>query len=231
MGNQPSVDWGHSVAETDMNSEFIMLYSTIHTRTRSIRMKFRQLGAILGIKGVLCIISMTMIVLAFVVYTVSLVITPTLQFTTGATSSSWTVYINDVNKARYLPGGMAEPTFNASDPNSYAFMVVTDANQVCAVKIELTSAVNASKFSNFNITIEYWNNVAWVSGTLYSAATGSTTKSYINGLTAGDFGYVHQDLSTTRYYLIKVTYSYDKVGETTQVASTFQFTPLPQNSF
>jgi hypothetical protein len=194
-------------------------------------MKSRQLGAILGIKGALCIISMTMIVLALIVYTVSLVITPTLQFTTGAASSSWTVYVNDVNKARYLPGGMAEPTFNASNPNSYAFKVVTDANQVCAVKIELTSAVNASKFSNFNITIEYWNSVTWVSGTLYSAATGSTTKSYINGLTAGDFGYVHQDLSTTRYYLIKVTYSYDKVGETTQVASTFQFTPLPQNSF
>lgn len=194
-------------------------------------MKFRQLGAILGIKGALCIICMTMIVLALIVYTVSLVITPTLQFTTGAASSSWTVYVNDVNKARYLPGGMAEPTFNASNPNSYVFKVVTDANQVCAVKIELTSAVNSSKFSNFNITIEYWNGVAWVSGTLYSAATGSTTKSYINGLTAGDFGYVHQDLSTTGYYLIKVTYSYDKVDETTQVASTFQFTPLPQNSF
>lgn len=194
-------------------------------------MKFRQLGAILGIKGALCIIFMTMIVLALIVYTVSVSITPTLQFTTGAASSSWTVYINDVNKERYLPGGMAEPTFNAGNPDSYAFKVVTDANQVCAVKIELTSAVNASKFSNFNITIEYWNSVAWVSGTLYNAATGSTAKSYINGLTAGDSGYVHQDLSTTGYYLIKVTYSYDKVGETTQVASTFQFTPLPQNSF
>ena len=194
-------------------------------------MKFKQLGAMLGIKGALCIICMTMIVLALIVYTVSLVITPTLQFTTGAVSSSWTVYVNDVNKARYLPGGMAEPTFNASNPNTYAFKIVTDANQVCAVKIELTSAVNSSKFSNFNITIEYWSGVAWVSGTLYSAATGSTTKSYINGLSAWDFGYVHQDLSTTRYYLIKVTYSYDKVGETTQVASIFQFTPLPQDSF
>jgi hypothetical protein len=194
-------------------------------------MKFRQLGVILGIKGALCIISLTMIVFSLIVYTASLVITPTLQFTTGATSSSWTVYVNDVNKARYLPGGMAEPTFNASNPNSYSFRVVTDANQVCAVRIELTSVVNASKFSNFNITIEYWNNVAWASGTLYNAATGSTAKPYINGLTAGDFGYVHHDLSTTRYYLIKVTYSYDKVGETTQVAAAFKFTPIPQISF
>jgi len=194
-------------------------------------MKLRQLGATLGIKGALCIISMMMIALALMVYTVSLVVTPTAQFTIGSASSSWTVYVNDVNKARYLPGGMAESTFNASNPNSYAFKVVTDANQVCAVRIELTSAVNSSKFSNFNITIEYWNNVAWVPGTLYNAATGSTAKPYINGLTAGDFGYVHQDLSTIRYYLIKVTYSYDKVGETTQVATTFQFTPIPQSSF
>jgi hypothetical protein len=108
---------------------------------------------------------------------------------------------------------------------------VTDANQVCAIRIELTSAVNASKFSNFNITTEYWSGAAWVSGTLYTAATGSTVKSYVNGLTAGDFGYIHQDLSITRYYLIKVTYSYDKVAETAQVATTFQYTPLPQNSF
>jgi hypothetical protein len=214
-----------------MNSEFITLYSTIQTKTTSIRMKFRQLGTMLGVKGVLCIISMTMIVLALMVYTVSIAITPTLQFTTGAASSSWIVYVNDVNKARYLPGGMAQPTFNASNPNTYAFKVVTDVNQVCAVKIELTAAVNASKFSNFTITIEYWNSVAWVSGTLYTAATGSTTKPYINGLTIGDSGYVHQDLSTTRYYLIKVTYSYDKVSDTTQIATTFQFTPLPQGSF
>jgi hypothetical protein len=214
-----------------MNSEFIMLYSAIHPKTRLIKMKARQLGAILGIKGTLCIICMTVIVLALIVYTASTVITPTLQFTAGAASSSWTVYINDVNKARYLPGGMAQPTFNASNPNTYAFKVVTDANQVCAIRIELTSAVNASKFSNFNITTEYWTGAAWVAGPLYTATTGSTVKPYINGLTAGDFGYIHQDLSITRYYLIKVTYSYDKVAETAQVATTFQYTPLPQDSF
>jgi hypothetical protein len=201
------------------------------TETKSIRMKFKRLGAMLGVKGVLCIISLTMIVVALVIYTVSVAITPTLQFSTGAASSSWTVYVNDVNKARYLPGGATESTFNASNPNTYAFKVVTDANQVCAVKIELTSAVNASKFSNFNITLEYWNSTAWVSGTLYNAATGSTAKSYMDGLAAGDSGYVHQGISTTQCYLIKVTYSYDKVDETTQVATTFQYTPLPQSSF
>ncbi len=194
-------------------------------------MQFRKLGTILGAKGVLSIISLTMIVLALLVYVVSVTIIPTLQFTVGTASSSWIVYVNDVNKARYLPGGMTEPTFNASDTNSYAFKVVTDADQVCAVKIELTSPVNASKFSNFDITIEYWNDTAWVSGILYTASTGSTAKPYINGIIAGDSGYVHQDLSTTRYYVIKVTYSYDKVGETTQIATTFQFTPLPQDSF
>jgi len=194
-------------------------------------MEFKQLRAVLGIKGVLCTISLAMIVVALIIYTASVAITPTLQFSTGAVSASWTVYVNDVNKARYLPGGATESTFNASNPNSYAFKVVTDANQVCAVKIELTSAVNASKFSNFNITLEYWNGAAWVSGTLYDAATGSTAKSYIDGLTAGDAGYVHQDISTTQYYLIKVTYSYDKVDETTQVVATFQYTPLPQGSF
>jgi hypothetical protein len=194
-------------------------------------MRFKQLAAMLGVKGFLCVISQIMIVLALVIYTASVAITPTLQFTTGAASSSWTVYVNDVNKARYLPGGTTKPTFNASNPGSYIFKVVTDANQVCAVKIELTSPVNASKFSNFNITMEYWNNTAWVSGTLYNANTGPTTKPYIDGLAVGDSGYVHQVLSTTRYYLIKVTYSYDKVGETTQLVTTFQCTPLPQDSF
>jgi hypothetical protein len=91
--------------------------------------------------------------------------------------------------------------------------------------------MNASRFSNFSITIEYWNVTGWVSGTLYDAATGSTVKPYIDGLTAGDSGYVHQDLSTTQYYLIKVGYSYDKVDQTTQIMTPFQYTPLPENTF
>lgn len=191
----------------------------------------RKIGAILGVKGVLCFVSLIMIALALITYTATVNIVPTQQFTIGATTSSWTVYVNDADKVRYLPGGSAEPTLNTSDTNTYAFSVVTDASQVCAVKIELTSAVNNSKFSKFQITVKYWTGSAWANETLYDAATGSTTKAYINGLISGDAGYIHQSLSTTRYYLIMVTYSYDLVDETTQVAVTFQYTPLPQSSF
>ncbi len=108
---------------------------------------------------------------------------------------------------------------------------MTDADKVCAVKIELTSAVNNTKFSKFEITTKYWNGSAWDAETLYNASTGSTTKSYIDGLTPGDGGYVHQDKSETVYYLIKATYSYDKVDETTQITVTFQYTPVPQDAF
>jgi hypothetical protein len=66
---------------------------------------------------------------------------------------------------------------------------------------------------------------------LYAASTGSTTKSHINGSTGGDAGYVHQAASTTKYYEVKVTYSYDKVDATAQVTVTFQYTPLPQDNF
>jgi hypothetical protein len=191
----------------------------------------RKIRAILGVKGLLCLISLIMIALALVTYTASVTITPVKQFTIGATSDSWTVYVNDVDKMRYLPGGSSEPTCNPSNPNTYAFYVATDANQVCAVKIELTSAVNSSKFSKFQITVKYWTGSAWADATLYAGPTGGTTKAYIDGLTSGDAGYIHQDFSSTGYYLICVTYSYDLVDETTQVAVTFQYTPLPQNSF
>lgn len=191
----------------------------------------KKIGAILGAKGILSLASLTMITLALVAYTATLTINPTQQFTIGALSSSWTVYVNDVDKVRYLPGGSAEPTFDPDNSSTYAFRVVTDASQVCAVKIELTSAVNSSKFSKFQITVKYWTGAAWADETLYNAPTGSTTKPYINGLIAGDAGYIHQGLSSTRYYLIKVTYSYDLIDETTQVTTTLQYTPLPQNSF
>jgi len=192
--------------------------------------KIRKLGAVLGVKGFLCLASLTMIALALVVYTATVTITPTQQFTKGAISDSWTVYVNDVDEVRYFPGGSTEPTFNAGDPNTYAFNVTTDAQKNCSVKIELTAAVNSSKFSNFNITVEYWTGAAWADETLYAGATGSTTKSYIDGLSSGDAGYIHKSGATTRYYLIKVTYSYDQTDETTQVTVTFQYTPLPQDS-
>ena len=196
----------------------------------------RKLGAILGVKGFLCLASLTLIALASMTYTPIVYINPIQQFTIGATSASWTVYVNDVNETRYLPGSgspasSGEPTFNASDSNTYAFKVVTDANRVCAVKIELTSTVNSSKFSKFEITAKYWNGSAWDDEALYDAATGSNPKSYINGLTSGDAGYIYQGTSETAYHLIKVTYSYDQVDETTQVTVEFQYTPLPQDSF
>jgi hypothetical protein len=193
--------------------------------------KVKKIGAILGIKGVLSIASLATIAVALVVYTASVTITPTQQFTIGAASDSWTVYVNDVNQARYLPGGSAQPTFNAGNTGTYAFKVATDANKVCAVKIELTSAINSSKFSNFAITAQYWTGAAWTDATLYDAATGSTPKASINGLTVGDAAYIHHATSTTTYYLIKVTYSYDLVDATTQVTATFQYTPLPANAF
>jgi len=196
----------------------------------------KKLGVILGLKGFLCFVSLTMIALALVTYTASVTITPTQQFTVGATSASWTVYMNDVNETRYLPGsgspaGSLEPTFNASDTGTYAFKVATDANKVCAVRIELTSTVNSSKFSKFQITAKYWNGSAWDTETLYDSATGSSTKSYIDGLTSGDFGYIHQGTLETTYYLLKVVYSYDLIDEASQIAVTFQYTPLPQISF
>ncbi|MEM3464165.1 MAG: hypothetical protein QW667_06905 [Candidatus Bathyarchaeia archaeon] len=191
----------------------------------------KKLWTTLGAKGFLCIAAMIAIVLSLVAYTATVTITPTQQFTIGATTSSWTVYVNDVNENRYLPGGSTEPTLNTSDANTYAFKVVTDANQVCAVKIELLSPVDSNKFSNFNITVKSSTGGAWADETLYAAATGSTTKPYIDGLISGDAGYIHQAASTTKYYLIKVTYSYDKVDETAEIEVTFQYTPLPQDSF
>lgn len=200
-------------------------------------MKFpRNVRAVLGIKGLLCFASLTAIVLALVTYTAPVTITPTAQFTIGATTASWTVYVNDINKTRNLPGsgspaGSQTPMFSDSDPNTYAFKVITDAAQVCAVKIELTTAANSSKFSKFEITAKYWNGSTWADEALYDAPTGSTTKSYVNGLTLGDAGYIHQGITTTRYYLITVTYSYDIVDETSLITAIFQYTPLPRDAF
>lgn len=191
-------------------------------------MSLKQIATMLGVKGLLCLTSLAAVALALIAYTAVVTINPTLQFTIGATSSSWKVYINDVDKVRYLPGGSTEPTLNAGDPNTYAFKVVTDSSQACAVKIELTSAVDGSKFSKFQITVKYWDGTGWVDETLYETPTGSTTKPYIDGLTLGDSGYVRQAPSTTKYYLVKVVYSYDLTDETSQVTVSFKYTPLPQ---
>jgi hypothetical protein len=193
--------------------------------------KIKKLGALLGIKGVLSIASLATIAVALVVYSAAVTITPTQQFTIGALSDSWTVYINEVNEVRYLPGNYSAPTLNPGDTSTYAFRVVTDANKVCAIQIQMASAMSSSLFSNFDITVSYWvAGSGWTSETLYASNTGSTTISSIDGLTT-NAGYIHQAASTDRYYLVEVTYSYDIVDTTTQVTANFEYTPLAQNNF
>jgi len=178
--------------------------------------------------GVLSIASLVTIALA---YSAAVAVNSTQQFTIGASLDSWNVYINEVDEVRYLPGGYSAPTLAAGDTSTYAFRVVTDANKVCAVKIELTSAMDSGIFSNFDITVEYWADTAWAAATLYDSNAGTTTITEIDGLSAGAAGYIHQAASTTTYYLIEVTYSYDQVDTTTQVNANFQYTPLQQDDF
>ena len=153
------------------------------------------------------------------------------QLGVGTTTAAWDIYVNDVNQIRYMPGGFTEPTLDTGDTSTYAFKVVTDANRVCAVKVTITSQMDNTKFSNFEITVLSSTGGAWGAETLYAAPTGGTTKASIDGLTQGDAAYIHQPISTTKYYEIQVTYSYDLVSNNTQISVTFQFTPLPQAGF
>lgn len=202
------------------------------------RKAIKKLGMILGLKGLLSVLSVTTVVLALVSYTADVVITPTAQLIEGVTSETWTIYVNEVDQYRYLPDGSGTPAGSskpADGTSTYAFTVTADSDKVCAVQIELTSAVDSGKFSKFQITVEKWNSTssAWESETLYSAATGSAAKPYIDGLSAGpvDAGYVHQSTGATEYYLVVVQYSYDLVDTTDLITVTFQYTPLPQDSF
>ena len=200
------------------------------------KIKILRLFASLGIKGVLCLICLFIclasISFALVTYTSTVTINPTVQLSVGTTTASWTIYVNDVNQVQYMPGGSSATTLNTEDPGTYAFEVVTDANKVCAVEVGLTTAMDPVKFSNFDITVlSNSTGGSWVAETLYSAPTGSTTVASINGLNQGAVAYIHQGLSTTKYYVIQVTYSYDLVDTTTPITATFQFTPFPQTSF
>jgi hypothetical protein len=149
---------------------------------------------------------------------------PTSQFTLGASTDSWTVYINEVNQVRYLPGGSIIPI----DTSTYAFRVTTGAGKGCSVQIQLTTAMSSSLFSNFDITVMYWSSgTGWTAATLYDAASGgSPLAGPIDGLTTNP-GYIQQGANADVYYLVRVTYSYDKVDTTTPVTATFQYTPLP----
>ena len=191
----------------------------------------KRISAILGLKGVLAISSLVTIAVALVIYSAAVTVTPTQQFTIGASSASWTIYVNEVDQVRYLPGVASEPTFNDADTGTYAFKVVTDDDKVCAVEIVLNSAMDNEKFSNFNITVDAWDGDSWETATLYDAATGSTTVTDIDGLTT-TAGYIHQAAGATpTYYLVTVTYSYDLVDSNTDVTATFNYTPLPADSF
>jgi hypothetical protein len=185
--------------------------------------KLRKISALLGIKGLLAVASLTTIAVALVAYTASVTITPTTQFTLGAATDSWTVYVNDVNQVRYLPGGSTPPV----DGSTYAFTLDT-MNRDCAVQIELTAAMSSSLFSNFDITVMYWQSGSgWTSATLYDSATGGSPISSIDGTTT-NAGFIRQGLGTgPTSYLVQVTYSYDLVDTTTAVTATFQYTPLP----
>jgi len=193
--------------------------------------KVLKLFVSIGVKGALCLVCLTAVGFALFTYTSSVIISPVQQLSVGTSNTSLSIYVNEVNQTRYVPGGFSEPTLNPSDTSTYAFKVVTDSQKVCAVEVQLSSIINAGEFSNFNITVLSSTGGSWATEQLYAAATGTTAKAYINGLVQGDAGYIHQDLSTTTYYLIQVTYSYNLVNATSQIPVTFQFTPLPLNSF
>jgi hypothetical protein len=195
----------------------------------------KKIGAMLGLKGILCLAALTVVTLALVSYTATVTITPVNPFAQGAATDAWTIYVNDLDQVRYLPGEgtPAGSTVPSTSPNggsnTYAFRVDTDAGRSMAVNITLASSVDNTKFSKFEITVLFWNatDSSWDDATLYDAPTGGSTKSYIDGLT-NDFGYIQQAVSTSRYYLMKVTYSYDLVETTTAIAVNFSYTPLPQ---
>ena len=87
-------------------------------------------------------------------------------------------------------------------------------------------------FPNFEITVlSSAAGGTWSKENLYAASTGGTTKVLINGLMPGDAAYIHQDASTTKYYLIQVTYTYDPSADNTQIPASFMFTPFTQVSF
>ena len=185
--------------------------------------KIRKISALLGIKGLLAVASLTSIAVALVFYSCAVTITPQTQFTMGPTTFAWNVMVNDVNAVRYLPGGTAVPATAAN----YAFSF-DDMGRDSAVQIQLTSAMSGGLFSNFDITVMYYDSTGgWTPAQLYDAATGGSPISSIDGLTT-NAGFIRQAASTgATSYLIRVTYSYDLVDTTTPVTATFQYTPLP----
>jgi hypothetical protein len=196
--------------------------------------KLLKLIVSLGIKGVICIVCLASVGFALVTYDGTVTTTPTQQLTVGTIDSAWKIYVNEVNQVRYVPGDPDQftlPTLNTADTGTYSFKVVTDANKVCAIKVGLTTAMDITKFSKFDITVSSSSGGAWGAETLYAASTTGTTKAAVNGLVQDDVAYIHQTTSATKYYEIKVTYSYDLVDDNTAIPVHLQLVPLPQNDF
>jgi hypothetical protein len=191
----------------------------------------KKLRKILSFKVVLCLIVFISLAVALVSYQAEVDFTPVQQFVAGTTTASWNVYVNQVDIPCYLPGGVSQPTLDTGDSSTFAFKATTDGNQVMAVKIELAESVDSATFSKFDITVLSWGGSSWTPVTLYNDASGSVTKANIDGTNATDVGYVHQATSTTAYYLVKATYSYDKSDSTVASGFTLKYTPLPADSF
>lgn len=160
-------------------------------------------------------------------YTTTLTIQPVKQLSQGASTASWTIYVNDQDQTQYVPGATSQPTFDAADSSTYAFNVTTDANKACAVEINLAEAMSSSDFSDFQITVLHWTGSAWSPSTLYTTATGSTPLTYIDGLTTTP-GYIHQAVSTSTYYLVAITYTYIQENPGAPYTVHLQYTPLPE---
>jgi hypothetical protein len=196
--------------------------------------KLGKLFVSLGINGIICIICLASVAVALVNYQGTVTTSPTRQLTVGTITDAWTFYVNEVNQVRYVPGVPDQftlPTLDTGDTGTYSFKVVTDANKVCAVKVELVTAMDPATFSRFDITVSSSTGGAWGAETLYAASTGGTSKTAVDGLIQGDATYIHQTNSATKYYEVKVTYSYDLVDDTTQIPVVLELTPLPQNNF
>ena len=193
--------------------------------------KLLKLLVSLGAKGILCIICLASVGAALVTFSTAVTLTSTVQLTQGVNTAAWTIYVNEQNLIKYIPGGAAELTLDTGNTATYSFKVVTDANKVCAVQVGLVAAVDDTKFSKFDITVRSSTGEGWSDETLYAASTGTGTKAAVNGLVADDVAYIHQAESTTKYYEVKVTYSYDLLSSDAGIGLTLNTIPLPQDSF
>ena len=107
----------------------------------------------LCINGIICLICLASVVVALVDYQGTVTTSPTRQLTVGTITDAWTIYVNEVNQVRCVPDQFTTPTLDTDNTGTYSFKVVTDANKVCAVKVELVTAMDPLKFSKFDITV------------------------------------------------------------------------------